>query len=126
MTEKKIMLLIVEDNEQIRELFRRTFIREPQVEVLEAKNGVDAFKKLQELQPDVVLSDVEMPGEIDGISLCQKIKSSANPCHVILISGHGQQRNVDMGMEAGADAYKVKPVNPIELIRIVKSFGDKD
>ena len=122
MAEQKIKLLVVEDNKIIRNLIRMTFIREPEIEVFEAENGADGFKLFQELHPDIVLSDIMMPGEMDGLSLCREIKASNNPCYVILVSGNGQQNDIDLGMQAGADLYKVKPIRPTELISIVKAF----
>jgi DNA-binding response OmpR family regulator len=123
MIEKKIKLLVVEDNQQIRFLMRMTFKRQPQVELFEAINGADGFKLFQEVHPDLVFSDVNMPGEMDGISLCRHIKASNHPCPVVLISANSQQHEIDLGMQAGADLYKIKPVGPKELIDLVKTLS---
>jgi len=67
MIEKNIKLLVVDDNAQIRNLIVLSFKRQPKVEVFEAENGIEAFKQFQLIKPDIVLSDVMMPGEIDGL-----------------------------------------------------------
>ena len=120
---KNVKLLVVDDNTQIRNLICLSFKRQPNVEVFEAENGAQGFEQFQTLHPDIVLSDVMMPGDMDGLSLCKQIKASHHPCPVILISGKGQQSDIDLGMQAGADMYKVKPFSPSELINIVEKFA---
>ena len=122
MIEKNIKLLVVDDNAQIRNLIVLSFKRQPKVEVFEAENGVEAFKQFQVIKPDIVLSDVMMPGEIDGLGLCRQIKASANPCYVVMFSAKGQPSDIELGMQAGADDYKVKPLGPVELINIVEKW----
>jgi CheY-like chemotaxis protein len=112
MIDKNIKLLVVDDNTQIRDLIRLSFKRQPKVDVFEAVNGLEGLKLFQELHPDIVLSDVMMPSEINGLSLCKQIKESVNKCPVELISGKCQQ----------SDIYKVKPFGPIDLINIVNDL----
>lgn len=123
MIEKKIKLLVVDDNLQIRNLIRMTFTRQPKVEIFEADNGTTGFDQFQVIKPDIVLSDVMMPGDMNGLDLCRQIKASANSCYVILFSGKGQKSDIDLGIQAGADLYKLKPFNPSELIDIVEKFA---
>jgi DNA-binding response OmpR family regulator len=118
MNAQKLKILIVEDSTQIRELISKTFKLKSEFDIFEATNGMDGLNRFDELLPNIVFSDVMMPGEIDGLSLCQQIKASHHPCHVVLISGKGQQSDIDLGKEVGADIYKVKPFNPMELIDI--------
>jgi CheY-like chemotaxis protein len=120
--EKNVKILVVDDNEMIRTLFRLSFKKIPEFEVYEAEDGTEGFKRLEELNPDMVFSDIMMPGEIDGISLCKQIKGSVHKCPVILISAKGQQSDIDLGIAAGADLYKVKPLSPKDLISIAESF----
>jgi two-component system phosphate regulon response regulator PhoB len=120
--EKNVKILVVDDNEMIRTLFRLSFKKIPRIEVYEAQDGTEGFKRFEELNPDMVFSDIMMPGDIDGISLCKQIKGSVHKCPVILISAKGQQKDIDLGMAAGADVYKVKPLSPKDLISIAESF----
>ncbi|MEN9896804.1 MAG: hypothetical protein RLZZ66_453 [Pseudomonadota bacterium] len=113
---------MVDDNELIRTLFRLSFKKFPEIEIYEAEDGMAGLKKFEELKPDIVFSDIMMPGDIDGISLCKQIKASVHNCPVILISAKGQQSDIDLGLAAGADLYKVKPLSPKELISIAERF----
>jgi DNA-binding response OmpR family regulator len=122
MNDKKIKLLLVDDNTQLRDLIRLTFKRFPEFEIFEATNGLDGLKQFEEQRPDIVLSDVMMQGDIDGLALCRQIKASSHPCRVILLSGKAQQSDIDMGIQAGADIYKVKPFSPMEIIDVVKNL----
>ena len=126
MTDKKLKILIVDDNVQLRTLLRITFTRQTDYQLLEAENGVEGLKLALDERPDVVITDVMMPGELNGLDLCRKIKASDHQsCFVVLLSGKGQQSDIDSGMQAGADVYRVKPFSPIELIDIVKEFQIK-
>ena len=117
----KIKLLIVDDTLLIRTFFRLTFSKYPDIEVYEAENGSEGFIKFNELNPDIVFSDIMMPGEVDGLILCHKIKEISN-CPVILLSAKGQQSDIDIGISSGADLYKIKPISPNDLISIVDLF----
>ena len=126
MTDKKLKILIVDDNVQMRTLLRITFTRQTDYQLLEAENGVDGLKIVCDELPDVVITDVMMPGELNGLDLCRRIKASEHKfCYVVLLSGKGQQSDIDSGMQAGADVYRVKPFSPIELVDIVKEFQQK-
>jgi DNA-binding response OmpR family regulator len=119
MNEKKFKLLVVDDNEYVRDLICLTFAEETKIELVEADNGDKGWLQFQAHHPDIVLSDVMMPGSVDGLELCRRIKLSDNPCFVILFSAKGRQSDIELGMQAGADLYKVKPLSPLELIDIV-------
>ena len=112
----------MDDNEFIRNLVRLSFKRQPKVEVFEAINAAEGFEKFESLHPDIVFSDIMMPGDIDGLGLCRQIKSSNYICPVVLISAKGQPNDIELGMQAGADFYKVKPFSPTDLIGIVKDL----
>ena len=122
MIDKNVKILVVDDNELIRTLFRLSFKKIPEIKLYEAENGSEGLKQFEELNPDIVFTDIMMPGEIDGINLCKQIKASVHKCLVILISAKGQQSDIDLGMAAGADLYKVKPLSPKDLISIAESF----
>ncbi len=126
MIDKNVKILVVDDNELIRTLFRLSFKKIPEIELYEAENGSEGLKQFEELNPDIVFTDIMMPGEIDGINLCKQIKASVHKCLVILISAKGQQSDIDLGMAAGADLYKVKPLSPKDLINIATEVISKN
>lgn len=92
-------------------------------DVSTAMNGVDALETIQRKQPDIVLLDVMMPG-MDGIEVCQRIKSNPATQHipVIMVTALDQPEDRVRGLEAGADDFLTKPVNDLSLFCRVKSL----
>ena len=75
-------ILIVEDNEELRELLVRLFSKV--YSVYEAQDGEEGFEKTKEVQPDIVLSDIMMP-KMSGIEMCRMIKSNFETSHIPVI-----------------------------------------
>ena len=86
-------------------------------------NADDALKALHEESPDLVLSDVVMPGK-DGYQFCREIKEDLQLCHlpVILVTAKATVENQVEGLDTGADAYVTKPFDPTYLLALVKSL----
>ena len=63
-----------------------------------------------------------MPGELDGLQVCKRIKSdpALKDIRIILLTARGQSRDLDAGREAGADEYLVKPFSPLQLIETIE------
>ena len=114
-------VLIVEDQADIRKLIRMTLEFEP-YEIFEAGNGVEGLQKAGELLPDLMLLDVMMPGELDGLQVCARVR--ANPTlkdtRVVLLTARGQIKDRDAGQLAGADEYLIKPFSPLQLIEAIE------
>lgn len=110
-------ILIVDDHADIRRLIRMTLEFED-YEVHEVVNGEEALCVAAIVQPDVVLMDVMMPGAIDGLEACRRLRADPGLAgmQVILLSACGQARDREEGLKAGADAYLVKPFSPLQLI----------
>ncbi|MBB1163346.1 response regulator transcription factor [Aquariibacter albus] len=110
-------ILIVEDHADIAKLIRMTLEVEDH-ELHHAGHGAEGWHQACQLRPDLVLLDVMMPGELDGLQVCALIKGepSLQHCRVILLTARGQQRDREEGRKAGADDYMVKPFSPLELI----------
>lgn len=120
MADRKV-ILIVEDQTDIRKLIRMT-LELGDSEIHEADNGESGWHMVKALRPDLVLLDVMMPGSLDGYQVCQKIKAETGLQHipVILLTARGQHADFEMGNQAGADAYLTKPFSPLELIDTVE------
>jgi len=114
-------VLIVEDQPDIRKLIRMTLEFED-YEIHESSDGAAGFHKAMEVRPDLVLLDVMMPGEMDGVQVCKAIKSSPSMAgvKVVLLSARGQARDLEAGQQAGADQYLVKPFSPLQLIDTIE------
>ncbi|MEL6135714.1 MAG: response regulator, partial [Bacteroidota bacterium] len=111
---KRISLLIVEDNAEVRSYIKEVFASH--FNIHEASNGKEGLKKAKEVTPDLIISDVMMP-EMDGIKMCHQLKSHLGTSHipiVLLTARTGQIFRVQ-GIETGADAYITKPFSPYEL-----------
>jgi signal transduction histidine kinase/ligand-binding sensor domain-containing protein/DNA-binding response OmpR family regulator len=115
-TREKPVLLVVEDNLEVNRyvvhLFDESYI------VINAGNGLKALELIAAEHPDVVISDIMMP-EMDGIELCQKIKTNFETCHipVILLTAKTTYENIVEGTKVGADLYIPKPFHP-ELLKL--------
>ena len=111
MTERKI-ILVVEDQADIRQLIRMTLEFGP-YEVHEAENGESGWRMVQALGPDLVLLDVTMPGSLDGYQVCQKVKVERSLQHIPVVMLTGKSSTFDRvkGTFAGCDTYLTKPVD---------------
>ncbi|MFT3953871.1 MAG: response regulator [Piscinibacter sp.] len=114
-------ILIVEDQPDIRKLIRMTLELEDFV-IHEAADGAFGLRMASDVAPDVVLLDVMMPGELDGLQVCERIKSDPRlrGLKVVLLTARGQARDREAGQRAGADDYLVKPFSPLQLIETVE------
>jgi ligand-binding sensor domain-containing protein/signal transduction histidine kinase/DNA-binding response OmpR family regulator len=107
-TQKPYTLLVVEDNPEVRRFITEAF--SGTYRILEAGNGSIGFDVAAEHIPDLIISDVMMP-EMDGYSLCDKIKTDSRTDHipVILLTAKASVPNQISGLEKGADVYLTKP-----------------
>jgi signal transduction histidine kinase/ligand-binding sensor domain-containing protein/DNA-binding response OmpR family regulator len=107
---KRPTLLLVEDNEDFR-FYLKDNLR-AHYHVIEAANGKEGLKKVQSLQPDLVVSDIMMP-EMDGIALARRIKQDAQTSHipVILLTARADEEQQLEGYGTGANDYITKPFN---------------
>ncbi|MEW5903615.1 MAG: response regulator [Pseudomonadota bacterium] len=115
-------LLIVDDEGNLRKLLSVTLGYGLYKQYF-AGNGSEALKLAQEIRPDVILLDIMMPGELNGLDVCRRIKQdpALKHAYIVLLTALGQQADRAAGLAAGADAYMVKPFSPIELIELIET-----
>lgn len=108
------VILVVEDDEEIRNYVQSSL--ESRYRIITAENGKLGIKKAIKTVPDLVISDVKMPGA-DGIELCNTIKSDERTSHVpvILLTALSSRESKLEGLKEGADVYLSKPFNMDEL-----------
>jgi DNA-binding response OmpR family regulator len=118
------ILLIVEDNPDMRAFIRGYFDQEYQV--MEGENGEEGLNLAIEQIPDIVVSDVMMP-KMDGYAFCQKLKMDDRTCHVpvILLTARASKESRLEGLETGADDFITKPFDGEELQVRVKNLVDQ-
>ena len=114
--EKKYTVLIVEDNPELRSFLRSAL--EDRYNMIEAPDGLIGWDTAVEELPDLVISDVMMPG-MDGFRLCGKLKSDPRTSHIptILLTARSSTADQISGLEMGADIYLAKPFS-IHVLRL--------
>ena len=113
----KIRVLVVDDDEQIIELFVDVLEDRHEFEVATATTGYDAGVVTQEFKPDIVVLDYMLP-DINGNVVCRTIRDNPDLAHIkiLIISGMAHPNEVEMLMQAGADDYIKKPFNIEKVI----------
>ncbi|UCF29848.1 MAG: response regulator [bacterium] len=118
-----LKFLVIEDSPTMRQLIRFALNRIPQVEVVEASDGVDGLKKLSSADIDLILTDINMP-IMDGIKLVTLVRSNENykDIPIIIITTEGAKEDKDRAMALGANAYITKPIQASSLVSTVKQL----
>ncbi|HIV62215.1 MAG TPA: response regulator transcription factor [Candidatus Butyricicoccus avistercoris] len=112
-------ILIVEDDDNIRELLRLYLEREG-FQISEAENGAVGLSTWKAENPDMMLLDVMMP-VMDGWQVCKEIRASGSTMPIIMITAKGETMDKVSGLELGADDYIVKPLEMREVIARVRA-----
>ena len=116
--EKKISILVVDDEEIVRNLFCRVF-EESGYEAVPAKNEQEAYERLKEKKFPVAVLDIRMPG-VNDLSVLKAVKKDYPGTEVIMVSGHGTMRVAQESLNLGAYDYLQKPVNTDDLLDVVE------
>ncbi|MBN2504796.1 MAG: response regulator [Bacilli bacterium] len=113
-------MLIVDDEAIVRKGIRETINwQDYGIEIVgEAKNGNEGYDKVLELKPEVVLSDIKMPG-LDGVELAKKIDALAQDIAIVILSGYQDFAFAKGALENGAIEYLLKPIDNQELVNSV-------
>lgn len=119
MVENNVRVLLIEDEDKMRELIKIAFKKE-NFETIEAVDGKQGLNLFRANQVDIVILDIMLP-EIDGWTVCREIRRLSN-VPVILLTARGEEFDKLFGFELGADDYIVKPFSPKELIARVKAL----
>ena len=112
-------LLVVDDDERIRNLLSQYLIKEDFI-VSTASGAEEARKKIQLIKFDLIILDIMMPGD-DGLTLTKEIRDNSDIPIILLTAKSGTDSKIE-GLEIGADDYLTKPFNPKELLLRVLSI----
>ncbi|MBN1221029.1 MAG: response regulator [Anaerolineae bacterium] len=114
--QEKIRLLIVDDIPETRENLRKLLFFESDIDVVgAATNGEEGIEMAIEMQPDIVLMDINMPG-VDGITASERITQKVPFCQIIMMSVQGEADYLRRSMLAGAREFLIKPFSSDELV----------
>ena len=108
--------ILIADDEQNIVISLEFLMKREGFAVCIANDGQEALDKVRSESPDLVLLDVMMPGSLNGLDVCRMLKSRPHPPRVLLLTARGRSEDLDAGLQAGAEAYLVKPFSPLQLI----------
>ena len=111
-------ILLVDDDEDLREALGEQLLMTEDFDVFEASNGAEAMIKAKEGLYDLVILDVGLP-DTDGRELCRLMRKQGVKCPIVMLTGHDGDSDTILGLDAGANDYVTKPFKfPVLLARI--------
>lgn len=113
-------ILVVDDDQHIRELVKVFLEEAGMVQVLEAEDGREALTLVETEKVDMVIMDIMMPN-MDGWELCRQLRRDYD-MPLLMLTAKGETKQVVKGFELGTDDYLVKPFEPAELVARVKAL----
>ncbi len=119
---KKIRILLVEDHTIVRKGLCSLLDSDPGIEVIgESENGIDALKKAEELQPDIIVMDIAMPG-LNGLEATKQIKKRFPKIKILVLTMHENEEYILQTLQAGALGYLIKKAAPKDLILAIHTI----
>ncbi|WP_308993611.1 response regulator [Mariniflexile litorale] len=118
----KLSILIIEDNEQ--NMYMLSYLLEKSnYNVLKAYNGSDGLKLAHEHKPDIILIDIQLP-DMDGYEICNKLAFNGLPKNTVYITvtSYAMGGDKEKSIEAGADGYIEKPIDPDTFVKQMKTI----
>ena len=117
--------MVVDDSLTMRKVLSRVLERED-FEVITANDGMDAVQKLQQITPDIILTDIEMP-RMDGFEFSRHVRDNQKTAKtpLIIISSRTAEKHRNVATELGVNAFLGKPVQDDELIEQVNALLNK-
>lgn len=115
-------ILMLDDQANMRTLVRLAL--SPEHELIEAAEGAEAIEKIRSEKPDLLILDVMMPGSYNGLQVLEwvRLNDTFKDLPVIILSGLGQDKDIELATRLGASLYLVKPFRPSELKDLVAGF----
>lgn len=111
--------MLIEDDDDVR-LVLRLALEDEGYQVIEARDGRSGLAAFEREEPDLVLLDLRLP-DIQGFEVCRTMRS-ASIVPIIIVTGNTDTHDLVVGLEAGADDYVTKPVNPKELAARIRAL----
>ena len=105
---QKQKILLVDDDEDVREALSEQFVMTEEFDVFEAESGTGALEKIGQDIYDLVILDVGLP-DINGREVCRLIRKQGVKCPILMLTGHDTDSDTILGLDAGANDYITKP-----------------
>jgi len=117
----KIRLLLADDHAILRSGLRLLLSEQPDMEVVgEAADGEEAIEKTRELNPDILLLDITMPG-VGGLEVLERIKKECPQVRVVVLTMHADESYMERVMASGGSGYVLKKAADTELITAIRA-----
>jgi DNA-binding response OmpR family regulator len=113
-------VLLVEDDAFQRKA-AETYLMNHDLKVIAVENGAQMRRQVSRAMPDLVLLDIQLPGQDDGFALARWLRESSTRVGIIMLTAAGDSVDKVLGLESGADDYVAKPYEPRELLARCKS-----
>ena len=117
---KELTLLLVEDEDGIRESMQEVFGDIFQ-KVISASNGDEGLKKFKKFSPDIVIADIMMP-IMDGLEMSRQIKEFSKNTPVVILSAYSEKEKLLKAIDVGIDKYVIKPIDMDELFALLEQI----
>lgn len=114
------MILLVDDSDVLRRITSFN-LKKQGYEVVEARDGIEALEKLEELKPDLMILDIMMP-RLDGFNVLKKMQENDEwkDIPVIVLTAKGGEEDEELALSLGAKKVMTKPFSPIQLLEEVR------
>jgi CheY-like chemotaxis protein len=118
-----LTVMIADDEDSVVELVRVT-LEDERVRVVAASDGVTAVALAEEIRPDLILLDVNMPG-FDGIEVCRRLRADTGFARtpIVMLTAAAGPDDARRGLAAGASEYLTKPFSPVRLLTLVDALA---
>jgi DNA-binding response OmpR family regulator len=118
-TEKRDTIVVIEDDHNISDLVA-LYLRKQGYRVLQADDAESGLDYIERERPKLAIVDVGLPGQLDGLDVCRKLRAEEGP-PVVLLTARDDELDRVLGLEIGADDYVTKPFSPRELVARVRA-----
>ena len=120
-----ITIILVDDHEVVRQGVRAFLDTQADLLVVgEAASGEEAVHLAEQLIPDVILMDLVMPGEIDGVEATRRVKNSSPRTQIVVLTSYHEDEHIFPAIRAGAISYVLKEIGSEELGEVVRKAAD--
>jgi CheY-like chemotaxis protein len=118
-----IKAVVIDDNRLNREIIVRTLGAQG-IDTFQAEDAVKGFREVERNHPQLVVIDVVLPGELDGVGLCRLLRNDPvlKHCVIVMITASDRKREADRALHAGADILIGKPFSPKQFWTQVNSL----
>jgi CheY-like chemotaxis protein len=117
---------VVDDNEDLLALIAESLRKLGSFAVVTARDGIEGLERFFDVRPACVVIDVKMPG-LDGYQLMKALRGDPDSCStpLVILSAMAQPKDQLAGFLSGADEYVLKPIGPLDLVRVISAVIER-